>query len=330
MLVAHGVRWWSPEVMAADFELQRASLRTTLNQAVLHVALAWPPEETGKISDKLMVTLTEQYLEGMGINPEKTQWALIRHYDQAHPHGHLIVNRVTNEGEAIDCGKNFQKSHDACRELEQKYELIDASEIGDARHRALVERRALGEGSALALKVRDAMDEHVVQQTTLPGLISALATARVTLVPGFDEQGALRSVVFTHEDHPDLWVKGSALRLEYGGRQLGETLARHADYQLDPPWVEAIGFNAAQQETSKFMLGYVEADWSASEPADQFNTPDNTPPAALSWLATRADQLAQALLSEVPASSQVTPSPQHSLLPDLDKDTKIIDVEWEM
>lgn len=256
VLVAEGVRWESAEAMAADFEVQRASLRPGLSKAVLHVALAWEPSETEKMTDKLMVTLAEEYLEGMGINPTKVQWSLIRHHDQPHPHAHLIVNRVAHEGEAIDCGNNFRRSNETCRELEQRYELVDAGERGEARTRALVERRALGEDGALRQKVLDAMDQHMGHcPTSGAELAEALRQEKVTMHPEVDEKGKMQAVLFTHDDHPGKWIKGSALRLEYGGEQLGETLARYAAFALDPPEVERDpNWSLERVVASRFML----------------------------------------------------------------------------
>ena len=54
VLAAHGVRDTSFAHMAEDFDAQRA-LNPRLGRAVMHVALAWPPEEKEKMSNALML-----------------------------------------------------------------------------------------------------------------------------------------------------------------------------------------------------------------------------------------------------------------------------------
>jgi hypothetical protein len=85
VLAAEGVRGTSAERMAADFNAQR-ELNPALGRAVLHVALAWPAEETAQLSNDRMSELARAYLKEMKVDAENTQWALVRHKDQDHPH----------------------------------------------------------------------------------------------------------------------------------------------------------------------------------------------------------------------------------------------------
>nr|GFD53695.1 hypothetical protein [Tanacetum cinerariifolium] len=85
------------------------------------------------MTDELMRELTLAYMEKMDIDAAKTQWAVVRHYDQDHPHCHLIVNRVTNDGKVLSDSKSFERSEKACRALEKEYGLIDAGQLGIAK-----------------------------------------------------------------------------------------------------------------------------------------------------------------------------------------------------
>lgn len=228
VLAASGVRIWSPEVMEEDFNDQRL-LRPGLGRAVLHVALAWPPEETQKLSNDVMTQLAIEYMEEMNIDPETTQWALIRHYDQDHPHAHLLINRVMDDGSVIPDANNFDKSAEACRVVEENNGLINAGELGEQRHRDLVERHALGEHEAVKLKMKDALDEHLIQSTSLEQLTTLLAEKGVE-TRGTFEGDKLVKVLFVHDDHPELPIKGSKLGREYGGNKLYETLESYRFY----------------------------------------------------------------------------------------------------
>ena len=50
---------------------------------------------------------------------ENTQWALVQHFDKKHPHAHLVVNRVDNDGQTIADNFIGQESRRVCQRLEQ-------------------------------------------------------------------------------------------------------------------------------------------------------------------------------------------------------------------
>ena len=105
VLAAHGVRDTSWADMAADFDAQKAD-NPKLTRAVMHVALAWSHEDQA-ISNALMEELARAWMKEMNIDPENTQWSLTRHNDKKHQHGHLVINRVGNDGRTIPDKKNF-------------------------------------------------------------------------------------------------------------------------------------------------------------------------------------------------------------------------------
>ena len=92
VLGAEGVRSNSVAHMAADFDFQRDK-RPRLGNAVLHVAISLPKEETeGKTREQVGEMLRQSaaaWRKEMKI--ENTQWALIQHFDREHSHAHLII-----------------------------------------------------------------------------------------------------------------------------------------------------------------------------------------------------------------------------------------------
>ena len=73
----------------------------------------------------------------MGITD--TQYLLVRHLDQPHPHCHLVYNRVGNNGQTIS-DKNIKiRNAKVCRELTEKYGLYLAPGKDDVRRERLRE-----------------------------------------------------------------------------------------------------------------------------------------------------------------------------------------------
>ena len=68
-----------------------------------------------------MVKIAGEYMEKMNI--KNTQYIVVRHYDREHPHIHLVINRVDNDGKTISDSNDRIRNNRVCRELTIKYGL---------------------------------------------------------------------------------------------------------------------------------------------------------------------------------------------------------------
>lgn len=148
VLLAQGVRTDSAAHMAEDFDFQRG-LRPGLGNAVLHVALSLPPEDAvGRTQEELSQLLREigqAYLKAMKL--ENTQAGLVQHFDRPHPHAHLVVNRVDNDGNTIPDNFIGKQSREVCQQLERDFKLTIAEQQGrdQARGAGLTRKQAAAE-----------------------------------------------------------------------------------------------------------------------------------------------------------------------------------------
>jgi hypothetical protein len=123
ILAAEGVT--PPEVrdMVRDFKDQTL-LNPRIKNAVGHISLSFSPKDVDKLTDARMTQIAREYMERMGIRD--TQFLLVRHLDQAHPHCHLVYNRVGNNGQTIS-DKNMKiRNGKVCKELTAKHGLYYA------------------------------------------------------------------------------------------------------------------------------------------------------------------------------------------------------------
>lgn len=125
ILEAVGVRTDNPTVMTTDFNRGRLS-NPDLGRAVWHTSVSFNPDDAHKVSNELMLAVARDYVQGMGL--DKTQYVIIRHNDQPHPHFHLIANRVDDAGQTISDSQNYYRSQKLLRELSHKYELTPVAE----------------------------------------------------------------------------------------------------------------------------------------------------------------------------------------------------------
>lgn len=120
ILAADGVTPPDVREMVQDFKDQTL-LNTRLKNAVGHISLSFSSKDAPRMTDALMLDIAKEYMQRMGITD--TQYLLVRHLDQPHPHCHLVYNRVDNNGQTIS-DKNIKiRNAKVCRALTEKYGL---------------------------------------------------------------------------------------------------------------------------------------------------------------------------------------------------------------
>jgi hypothetical protein len=120
ILYTDGVRTDKTTHIIADFNMQR-KMNPGLGQAVGHISLSWSPEDKDKLNDEKMVSIAKEYLQKMKI--QDTQLLIVKHKDRAHPHIHIVYNRVNNEGKTIPDSFQHLKNIKISKELTLKHDM---------------------------------------------------------------------------------------------------------------------------------------------------------------------------------------------------------------
>ncbi len=120
ILSAEGITLPDVREMVQDFKDQTL-LNTRLRNAVGHISLSFSPKDSVRMTDSLMRDIAKEYMQRMGITD--TQYLLVRHLDQPHPHCHLVYNRVGNNGQTISDRNIKIRNAKVCRALTEKYGL---------------------------------------------------------------------------------------------------------------------------------------------------------------------------------------------------------------
>ena len=92
-----------------------------LANPVYHISLNFAREDGARLTDELMAEIAREYMRRMGI--VNTQYIVCRHTDTAHPHLHIVANRVDNDGRTISDSNDNRRSVDICRALTNEYGL---------------------------------------------------------------------------------------------------------------------------------------------------------------------------------------------------------------
>lgn len=92
-----------------------------LKNPVYHISLDFAHEDAPKLTDDLMAGIAREYIKRMGI--VNTQYITCRHTDREHPHLHIVVNRVDNDGNTISDQNDAIRNVAVCKALTREYGL---------------------------------------------------------------------------------------------------------------------------------------------------------------------------------------------------------------
>ncbi len=118
VLYTEGLRMDTPAHMTDDFNLVR-KVNPDLGKAVWHTSVSFAPEDTGKVTDEMMISIAKDYAAKFKLE----QYAIIRHKDTDHEHFHIIANRVGYDGHTVSDQYCGSRGEELAKRLEKKYEL---------------------------------------------------------------------------------------------------------------------------------------------------------------------------------------------------------------
>lgn len=124
LLYAEGVRLKDKESIIHSFIVQH-KLNPNISKPVAHISLDFSVQDKSRLTDRFMVDVAQEYMKKMGY--KDTQYIIARHHDTDHPHIHIVINRIDNNGKRISDQNEKLRNVKICMELTKKYGLYIAS-----------------------------------------------------------------------------------------------------------------------------------------------------------------------------------------------------------
>ncbi len=124
LIYAEGVRLKDKASVIQSFVTQ-SKLKPKIAKPVAHISLNFSAQDKDRLTNKLMVGIAHEYMLKMGY--KNTQWIAVRHHDAEHPHLHLVINRIDNDGNRISDKNEKLRNTKVCMELTQKHGLYIAT-----------------------------------------------------------------------------------------------------------------------------------------------------------------------------------------------------------
>ena len=171
VLQANGVLNSFPNDIAHDFNLQ-ASMRPSVQKPVCHTILSFSTHDSERLTDDIMVKIANEYLHKMGYGD--TQSLIVRHSDRHHPHLHICINRIGNNGKTLSDHNEKYRSTKICRELTERYGLT----ISEGKQE--VNRSRLRGEDKLRYKIFDTIKSILPQSKTWKDFVTGLAQQGIT------------------------------------------------------------------------------------------------------------------------------------------------------
>ena len=188
IIASDGVNLSSNATITASFKAQ-AKARPTIQKFVGHISLSFSPDDQEKLDDEKIAEIAKEYMLRMGI--VNTQYVIFRHFDQPHPHIHIVYNRVDNDGNGIKGDTSYTKSAAITKALTREYGLT----FGKGKDK--VRRERLKGMDAVKYSLFDNITAAVKESVTWEELRKLLAAKGISLDFVKDKDGNIRGVTFT-------------------------------------------------------------------------------------------------------------------------------------
>lgn len=165
VLASNNIGFYPQNLCSHEFALQ-ASMHPNVHKPVCHTILSFSANDAEQLTDDVLVKIANEYLAKMGYGD--TQSLIVRHSDRQHPHLHICINRIGNDGKTISDRNEKYRSTKVCRELTEHYGLT----IGEGK-KAVNRHRLRGEDK-LRYEIFDAIKAILPQSQNWKDFVSGL------------------------------------------------------------------------------------------------------------------------------------------------------------
>lgn len=171
VLASNNIGFTDQNLCVHEFVLQ-ASMRPNVQKPVCHTILSFSANDADRLTDDVMIKIANEYLEKMGYGD--TQSLTVRHSDRQHPHLHICINCIGNDGKTISDRNEKYRSTKICRELTERYGLT----IGEGKN--TVNRHRLRGEDKLRYEIFDAIKIVLTQSLNWKNFVSGLEQQSIT------------------------------------------------------------------------------------------------------------------------------------------------------
>ena len=220
VLASNNIGFIDQTLCADEFALQ-ASMRPNVQKPVCHTILSFSASDAERLTDDVMVKIANEYLEKMGYG--NTQSLIVRHSDRQHPHLHICINRIGNNGKTISDHNEKYRSTKICRELTERYGLT----IGEGKQE--VNRSRLRGEDKLQYEIFDTIKAVLPQSQNWKDFVAELEQQGITT--RFETKGntdVVQGIIFAKDGYS---FRGSKIDRSCSFSRLNTEIERNSHKQ---------------------------------------------------------------------------------------------------
>lgn len=263
---SNGIRLKDNNSIINSFNTQ-LELNPNISKPVYHISLDFSAQDLNNLTNEKMKVIARDYMKKMNIND--TQYIVVRHYDKEHPHIHLCINRIDNNGKSITNKNDRYRSEKICKELTVSNGLYYAS----GKEKVKVHR--LKEPDKSKYEIYHALKDLIPQSTNWLELQSNLQQRGISFK--FKYKGnsdTIQGVIFSKNGFS---FNGSSVDRNYSyskiDYQLNQNRKEYEDYSLLPHEkpILSIEQTNCQSTNSIYEVPTIGYSFGIQENEDNFN-----------------------------------------------------------
>lgn len=251
LLYAEGVRLKDKESIVKSF-IAQYKLNPKIAQPIAHISLDFSVQDKSRLSDQFMVGMAREYMEKMGYRD--TQYIVARHNDTDHPHLHLVINRIDNNGKRITDKNEKLRNTRVCIELTKKYGLYIAS------GKENVKEHRLKEPDKTKYEIYHALQNTIQNSKNWNELKSKLIQSGITIE--FRNNGNTDKIQGVRFGKNEYEFNGSKIDKAYSYSKINYRLQQNERLQQaqkhqsgQPAWEDDMEFSSTMKSTTSALGG---------------------------------------------------------------------------
>ena len=224
--------------MISSFENYLLANRNT-EKPILHISLNPSPQD--RLTDGEFASLAADYMEKMGYGDQP--YVVFMHEDTGRRHIHIVSTCVDQTGAKISDAYEWRRSMDTCRELEQKYGLVNSADVKREQSEPYLKKVDHKKGDIkrqISNTLKSVLSDYKFQSFGEYSAILACYNIEAKQVRGEFEGQPYTGVVYTATDDNGKAVsppfKSSLFGKQFGHEGIEKKAKRHADNYKNRKW----------------------------------------------------------------------------------------------
>lgn len=253
--------------LTSEFAISR-ELRPDISRPVWHASLSLPAGE--HLETDRWQTVVEEYMQGMGLDPDNHQFLAVRHSDTDYDHVHVVASRIGLDGSVFHGKWEAKQSIGLTQQLEQRHGLTQTQGYYKKDRKTLSHNELNMAARTGKEPPRQALqrlvDEAAADGPTAATFAERLTASGVTVRPNVAGTGRLNGFSFEYDG---ISYKASDLGKKYGWKQLQQRYGVTYEQDRDGEKLEQLATSARAAPGHADDEGSPEPRWGASGAADE-------------------------------------------------------------